>query len=108
MLVSTSDSGVRILSADLQQVHTVVPDDDGVNPVGLTQLPNGRVLVGTFNASIRMLEGFPPAPMGVKPAAKPPKRKRPLPSSSGQALKRGRSGAGPSNAAAADSSSSSD
>ena len=120
VLVSTGFSGVRILSADLEQVHTV-PYDEGVSPWGLTQLPDGRVLVGSFNASITMLEGFPPALMGPKPAAKPPKKKRGLAggasassssggasSSSGPALKRGRSGAGPSNAAAADSSSSSE
>jgi hypothetical protein len=97
----------------------VVLQDQSTSPWGLAQLPDGRVLVGNFNASITMLEGFPPALMGPKPAAKPPKKKRGLgggasasssggaSSSLGPALKRGRSGAGPSNAAAADSSSSS-
>ena len=123
VLVSTFFSGVRILSADLQQVHTVVPHEEGANPVGLAQLPDGRVLVGTLNSSIRMLEGFPPALIGRKPGAKPPKKKmkRALAggasgssdgsvasSSSGPALKRGRSGAGPSRAAEAESSSSED
>ena len=115
VLVSTDESGVRILSADLQQVHTVVPHEQGTIPVGLAQLPDGRVIVGNFNATITMLEGFPPALMGPKPAAKPPKKKRGLgggasasssggaSSSSGPALKRGRSGAGPSNAAVFDS-----
>ena len=119
VLVLTGGSGVRILSADLEQVHTV-PHEQGMNAFGLAQLPDGRVLVGSYNASITMLEGFPPALMGPKPAAKPPKKKRGLAggasassssggasSSSGPALKRGRSGAGPSNAAAADSRSSS-
>ena len=99
---------------------TVVAHEEGMSPWGLAQLPDGRVLVGNFNATITMLEGFPPALMGPKPAAKPPKKKRGLAggasasssggasSSSGPALKRGRSGAGPSNAAAADSSSSSE
>ena len=119
VLVSTGRSGVRILSADLQQVHTVVPHEEGARPRGSAQLPDGRVLVSNFNATITMLEGFPPALMGPKPAAKPPKKKRGLTggasasssggaSSPGPALKRGRSGAGPSNAAAADSSSSSE
>ena len=119
VLVSTGESGVRILSADLQQVHTVVPHEQVEDPWGLAQLPDGRVLVSNFEATITMLEGFPPALMGPKPAAKPPKKKRGLAggasasssggasSSSGPALKRGRSGAGPSNAAAVDSSSSS-
>ena len=124
VLVSTGYSGVRILSADLQQVHTVVPHDEDVSPLGLTQLPDGRVVVGDYNSSIRMLEGFPPALMGRKPGAKPPKKKKKkralagdasgssessvASSSSGPALKRGRSGAGPSNAAEAESSSSED
>ena len=117
VLVSTSFSGVRILSADLQQVHTVVPHEEDARLWGLTQLPDGRVLVGSYNASITMIEGFPPALMGPKPAAKPPKKKRGLAggasashssgasSSSGPALKRGCSGAGPGNMAASDSSS---
>ena len=81
------------------------------------------MLVGTFGTSIRMLEGFPPALMGRKPGAKPPKKKKKralaggassssdlsvASLSSGPALKRGRSGAGPSNAAEAESSSSSE
>ena len=90
----------------------VLPHEEGVNPCDLTQVPDGRVLMGTSNAYTRMLEGLPPSLMGAKPAAKPPKKKskRALAggasgssgssdgcassSSSGPALKRGRSGAG--------------
>ena len=50
---------VRILSADLQEVHTAVQYEPGVIPGDFIQLPDGRVLVGTFDPSIRMLEGFP-------------------------------------------------
>ena len=90
-------------------MHTVVQDVE-MRQVGLTQLPDGHVFVGTGNASIRMLEGFPPALMGHKPTAKPPEKtnKRAFAgdasgsssdgglSSSGAALKRGCSGAGQS------------
>ena len=43
------DSGVRILSADLQQVHTVVPYEVHADPWGFAQLPDGRVLVGNWD-----------------------------------------------------------
>ena len=121
VLVSTVGSGVRILSADLQQVHTVVRDEefpDGPEhsvkePNALVQLPDGRVLVvgdGDGECRILAIEGFPagfplPTPMGPKPAAK----KRALlaggasasasssssssSSSSGPPIKRGRSDA---------------
>jgi hypothetical protein len=50
---------VRILSADLQEVHTAVQYEPGVIPGDFIQRPDGRVLVGTFAPPIRMLEGFP-------------------------------------------------
>ena len=101
----------------------MVPHEEDVGLCDLTQLPDGRVLVGSESASIRMLEGFPPALMGRKPGAKPPKKKKKRALAggasgssdvsvasllSGPALKRGCSGAGPSNAAEAESSSSED
>jgi hypothetical protein len=59
--VSTICSGVRILSADLQQLHTVVPYRQDAGPCCCAQLPDGRVLVGNNNATITVLEGFPSA-----------------------------------------------
>jgi WD40 repeat protein len=112
---SDSDHSIRVLSADLQEVSTLAIDDvDHVTSVEL--LPGGRVLIAGENR-IRMLEGLV-ALMGTKPAAKPPKTKRAPASgasassggahSSQPALKRGRSGAGPSSAAAISSISDSD
>ena len=112
VLVSTFTSGIRILSADLQQVHTVLREDGSFDPFDILLLSGGRVFVGSKHSSIRMLAGLA-TPMGVKPAAKPPKRLFDLlatngagassssdsgggtsmPLSSGPALKRGRSGA---------------
>ena len=107
---------IRLLSADLQEVSTLTID--GVdNLSSFLPLPDGRVLVAG-DCRIRVLEGLVAA-MGSKPAAKPPKKKKTKralaggasASSSGgapgPALKRVRSGPGPSSAAAAASSSSS-
>jgi hypothetical protein len=61
VLVSTDNSGVRIISADFQQVDTVVQPEQGVSPCGLAQLPDGRVLVSNSNKTFTMLDGFPPS-----------------------------------------------
>ena len=115
LVADEGNSCIRVLSADLQQVSTLTNADelDGVNDLEL--LPDGRLLVGS-NFRIRVLEGFPAAPLSTKPSHKPPKKKnqkkkkRALAggaSSSGRLVpKRSRSGASSSSRAAAPPSSS--
>ena len=110
-------NGIRVLSADMQQVSTLTNADELVNPSALELLPDGQLLVGDNNC-IRVLEGFPAALLGTKPSRKAPKKKnqkkkkkRALAggaSSSGLAPKRNRSGASSSSAAAMTSSSDSE
>jgi len=110
---------IRVLSADLQQVSTLTNADELGFPTAIELLPDGRLLVGGGNR-IRVLEGFPAAPLSTKPSHKPPKKKnqkkkkkkkkRALTggaSSSGLVPKRSRSGASSSGAAAAAASASS-
>ena len=81
VLVSTRESGVRILSADFRQVHTVVPHEQGANPWGIAQLSDGRVLVGSDATAISVLEGFPSAHKPLNVGSKTPgksKNKRAL------------------------------
>ena len=116
-MVDEDNQRIRVLSADLQQVSTLTNADDLVNPTALELLPDGRLLVGG-GTRIRVLEGFPAAPLGTKPSHKPPKKKnqkkkkRALAggaSSSGRLVpKRSRAGASSSSAAAMASSSDSD
>jgi glucose/arabinose dehydrogenase len=106
---------IRVLSADLQQVSTLTNIDELDDVSSLELLPDGRLLVGG-NTRIRVLEGFPAAPLSTKPSHKPPKKKnqkkkkRALAggaSSSGRLVpKRSRSGASSSSAAVAMASSS--
>jgi len=123
---------IRVLSANLQEVSTLTmwggrPNAGGGvgAPCAFEVLPDGRVLVGCARG-VQALEGFPPALVGVKPAAKVPKKllKRAFAGgasssstsssggrgarSSGPAPKRGRSGAGASSAADASSDSDSE
>jgi len=89
-------SCVRMLSADLQQVYTVVGSASGLYfPESILPLPCGRVLIADSGYQrLRLLTGFPPAAIPPKPAAKAPK-KRTLAggdASSSMADKRGRSG----------------
>ena len=107
-----------MLSADLQQVSTLTNADELDRVTALELLPDGRLLVGTDTRNrIRVLEGFPAAPLSTKPSHKQPKkknqqkRKRALAggaSSSGLVPKRSRSGASSSSSSAAAMVSSSD
>ena len=114
LVVEQFNHHIRMLSADLQQVSTLTNADELDNPTALELLPDGRLLVGS-DTRIRVLEGFPAAPLGTKPSHKPPKKKnqkkkkRALAggaSSSGLVPKRSRSGASSSSSAAAMASSS--
>jgi WD40 repeat protein len=110
--VLVTDQGnhrIRLLSADLQQVSTLTNADELDRVSALELLPDGRLLVGT-ETRIRVLEGFPAAPLSTKPSHKPPKKnqkkkKRALAggaSSSGRLVpKRSRSGASSSSSSAA-------
>jgi glucose/arabinose dehydrogenase len=107
---------LRVLSADLQQVSTLTNASELHGIEALKLLPDGRLLVGG-GLHIRVLEGFPAAPLSTKPSHKPPKKKnqkkkkRALAggaSSSGLVPKRSRSGASSSSAAAMASSSNSE
>ena len=115
LVTDLGNNRIRVLSADLQQVSTLTNVDELGNPTALELLPDGRLLVGT-ETRIRVLEGFPAAPLSTKPSHKPPKKKnqkkkkRALAggaSSSGRLVpKRSRSGASSSSSAAAMASSS--
>jgi hypothetical protein len=116
VLVTDIDNNrIRVLSADLQQVSTLMNAVD--NPTALQLLPDGRLRVGGVDY-IRVLEGFPAALLGAKPSYKRPKKtnqqkkKRALAggaSSTGRLVpKRSRSGASSSSMAAAASSSDSE
>jgi hypothetical protein len=116
LVVDELNFRIRVLSADLQQVSTLTNADELGNTTALELLPDGRLLVGAGNR-IRVLEGFPAAPLGTKPSRKAPKKKnqkkkkkkRALAggaSSSGLVPKRSRSGASSSSSAAAMASSS--
>jgi DNA-binding beta-propeller fold protein YncE len=114
------NAGIRVLSADLQQVSTLTNASELDDLNSLQLLPDGRLLVGGVSR-IRVLEGFPAALLGAKPSYKRPKKtnhqqqkekKRALASgaSSTDRLvpKRSRSGASSSSIAAAASSSDSE
>ena len=114
LVADVGNNRIRVLSADLQQVSTLTNADELDNPTALELLPDGRLLVGS-GRHIRVLEGFPVAPLSTKPSHKQPKkknqqkRKRALAggaSSSGLVAKRSRSGASSSSSAAAMASSS--
>jgi hypothetical protein len=112
------NAGIRVLSADLQQVSTLTNAGELDDLNSLQLLPYGRLLVGGVSR-IRVLESFPAALLGAKPSYKRPKKtnqqqqkekKRALASgasSTGRLVpKRSRSGASSSSMAAAASSSS--
>jgi len=115
LVADWGNNRIRVLSADLQQVSTLTNAGELDYLYALQLLPDGRLLVGT-EPSIRVLEGFPAAPLGSKPSHKPPKKKnqkkkkRTLAggaSSSGRLVpKRSRSGANSSSSATAMASSS--
>jgi hypothetical protein len=67
-------AGIRVLSADLQQVSTLTNIGELRGTETLQLLPDGRLLVSDFSC-IRVLEGFPAALLGTKPSHKPPKKK---------------------------------
>jgi hypothetical protein len=119
LVVNSGERGIRVLSADLQQVSTLTNVGE-LNPRYLELLPDGRLLVDG-NRSIRVLEGFPAAVLGVEPSYKRPKKtnqqlqkekKRALAggasSTSRLVPKRSRSGASSSSMAVAPSSSDSE
>jgi sugar lactone lactonase YvrE len=72
---NSGDACLRVLSADLQQVSTLTNADELDDPAGLCLLPDGRLLASGCNSNwIRVLEGFPAAPLGNKPSHKQPKK----------------------------------
>jgi hypothetical protein len=68
-----------LLSADLQQVSSLLSNIDELYRVtALELLPDGRLRVATGNR-IRVLEGFPAALSGTKPSMSPPPSQCPPP-----------------------------
>jgi hypothetical protein len=118
LVADSGNLGIRVLSADLQQVGTLTNAGELNNPRALELLPDGRLLVSTTANRIRVLEGFPAALLSTNPSHKPPqktkqqlqqeKKKRALAGgarSSGRLVpKRSRSGASSSSSAAPSSS----
>jgi hypothetical protein len=62
LVADSGNLGIRVLSADLQQVGTLTNAGELNNPRALELLPDGRLLVSTTANRIRVLEGFPAAP----------------------------------------------
>jgi hypothetical protein len=69
----TGKGCIRVLNANLQEVRTLTSvGEEVVNPSDMELLPDGRVLVAD-DMRVHIIQGFPAAALGAKPAPKPPK-----------------------------------